>query len=77
MDIQSRLCVDCASSNIAVAFRPVLIPGLCIKCGKKVPRKPYTKPKLKRYGALHDVTRAVGHISRNLDGGGGKSSKTA
>lgn len=34
-------------------------------------RKPYSKPKLTRYGDVAEITQSVGFISMHADGGGG------
>lgn len=40
-------------------------------------RKPYSKPTLRRYGSIGDITGAVGNTSLNFDGGGPVRTKTA
>jgi hypothetical protein len=41
-------------------------------------RRPYSKPRLTRFGTLPEITQAVGFISRTHDGGGPKTgNKTA
>jgi hypothetical protein len=41
------------------------------------PRKMYTAPRLRVYGDIATLTRAIGNMSVKADGGSGKNSRTA
>jgi hypothetical protein len=47
-----------------------------VKPKSAAPRKAYVSPRLRVYGEVAELTRAIGNMSMKADGGSGMNSKT-